>query len=319
MASRTTKKGSLSTNAIRENSFHLAYHRSLIGVPNRIRGRFSYRSGNDWPDTFHPKETSVEPYKPLSRSISGSVAIITGAASGMGRATAHLFASEGANVVVTDLDQNACDSVAQEIRSTGHHGNALPLSLDVSNEDQIKAVVENTVTEFGQLDIIVNNAGFAIPAEVGEDEYETSWSKSIEVMLSSHQRMTRAALPHLRKSKHARIVNVASTEGLGASPKNSPYVVAKHGVIGLTRGLAVDLGPEGITVNCICPGPIRTGITKAIPEEHKTIYAKRRVALKRYGIPEEVAHMTLNVCLPAMDFLTGAVIPVDGGMNIRNA
>lgn len=261
----------------------------------------------------------MEPYKALSRSIAGSVTIVTGAASGMGRATAHVFASEGAHVTVTDLDQLACERVVNEIRDEGHKGKALPLALDVSDNERIKLIVEKTVAEFGRLDIIVNNAGIAIPADVAEEEYEQAWSKSIDIMLTAHQRMTRAALPYLRKSEHPRIVNIASTEGLGASPKNSPYVVAKHGVIGLTRGLAVDLGSEGITVNCICPGPIRTGITQAIPEEHKTIFAKRRVALKRYGIPEEVAHMTLNVCLPAMDFLTGAVIPVDGGLNIRNA
>ena len=129
----------------------------------------------------------------------------------------------------------------------------------------------------------------------------------------------RAALPHLRKSDAARIVNIASTEGLGATPGDTPYVVAKTGVIGLTRGLAVDLGPEGITVNCICPGPIRTALTESIPEEHKTIFGKRRTALKRYGFPEEVAHMTVSLCLPAASYLTGAVIPVDGGLTIRNA
>ena len=86
-----------------------------------------------------------------------------------------------------------------------------------------------------------------------------------------------------------------------------------------TRGLAVDLGPEGITVNCICPGPIKTNMTAAIPEDHKTIYAKRRTALKRYGDPEEVAHMTLSLVLPAASFITGAVIPVDGGLMVRNA
>ena len=133
------------------------------------------------------------------------------------------------------------------------------------------------------------------------------------------QRLVRAALPHLRKSDAARIVNIASTEGLGATPGDTPYVVAKTGVIGLTRGLAVDLGPEGITVNCICPGPIRTALTDAIPEEHKTIFGKRRTALKRYGFPEEVAHITVSLCLPASSYLTGAVIPVDGGLTIRNA
>ena len=131
--------------------------------------------------------------------------------------------------------------------------------------------------------------------------------------------MVRAALPHLRKSDAARIVNIASTEGLGATPGDSPYAVAKTGVIGLTRALAVDLGPEGITVNCICPGPIRTALTDAIPDEHKTIFAKRRTALKRYGFPEEVAHITFSLCIPAASYITGAIIPVDGGLMIRNA
>ena len=99
----------------------------------------------------------------------------------------------------------------------------------------------------------------------------------------------------------------------------SPYSAAKTGVTGLTRSLAVELGPEGITVNCICPGPIRTGMTAAIPDDHKTIYAKRRTALKRYGDPEEVAQITVSLCLPAASFITGAVIPVDGGLMARNA
>ncbi|MEO9600117.1 SDR family NAD(P)-dependent oxidoreductase [Parasphingorhabdus sp.] len=261
----------------------------------------------------------MEPYQPLSRSIAGKVAIVTGAASGMGRATAHLFASEGAHVAVTDLDQAKCDAVVQEITAAGYDGSANGWALDVSNPDVIKAVVGEIARSSGGIDILVNNAGFAIPADIAEESYENSWGPTLDVMLSGHQRMIRAALPHLRKADHPRIVNVASTEGLGGSPGNSPYVAAKHGVIGLTRGLAVDLGRDGITVNCICPGPIRTGITDAIPEEHKTIYAKRRVPLRRYAIPEEVAHMTLSCVLPSASFLTGAVIPVDGGLTIKNA
>ena len=232
----------------------------------------------------------MEPYKDLSRSIFGHTALITGAASGMGRATAHLFASEYANVVITDLDQAKCDEVADEIAKADLPGTPLPLALDVTDLNGIENVIASTVKVFGGLDIIVNNAGFA-----------------------------RHAMPHLKKSAHPRIVNIASTEGLGATPGNSPYVAAKHGVIGLTRGMAVDLGREGITVNCVCPGPIRTGITEAIPEEHKEIYANRRVPLRRYGFPEEVAHMTLSLVLPSASFVTGAVIPVDGGMSIKNA
>jgi 3-oxoacyl-[acyl-carrier protein] reductase len=131
--------------------------------------------------------------------------------------------------------------------------------------------------------------------------------------------MVRACLPFLRQSDAPRIVNIASTEGLGATSGDTPYVAAKTGVIGLTRGLAVDLGPEGITVNCICPGPIRTAMTDAVAEEHKVIFAKRRTALRRYGEPEEVAHITLSLVLPAASYITGAAIPVDGGLMARNA
>ena len=139
------------------------------------------------------------------------------------------------------------------------------------------------------------------------------------VMVTAHQRMVRAALPWLRQSNAARIVNIASTEGLGATPGDTPYVAAKSGVVGLTRGLAVDLGRDGITVNCICPGPIRTGMTDKVPDEDKAVFAKRRTALRRYGEPEEVAHMTLSLVLPAASYITGAIIPVDGGLMARNA
>ena len=261
----------------------------------------------------------MEPYKDLSRSIAGHTALVTGAASGMGRATAHLFAQQGANVAVTDLDQDKCDAVTGEIADAGHPGKALAMALDVTDLAAIESVIAATAEEFGGLDIVVNNAGFARHAMIEDEHYPEVWGASLEAMLTAHQRSIRAAMPHLRQSKHPRIVNIASTEGLGATPGNSPYVAAKHGVIGLTRGMAVDLGRDGITCNCVCPGPIRTGITDAIPEEHKTIYAKRRVPLRRYGFPEEVAQMTLNLALPASSFVTGAVIPVDGGMSIKNA
>lgn len=172
---------------------------------------------------------------------------------------------------------------------------------------------------FGGLDILVNNAGLATFHGIGEPEYEKTWTLALDVMLTAHMRFVRAALPALKKSGEGRVVNVASTEGFGATPGNSPYVAAKHGVIGLTRALAVELGREGVTVNCICPGPIRTGITAEIPDEHKEIFAKRRVPLRRYGFPEEVAHVTLSVVLPASSYLNGVAIPVDGGMLVKNA
>ncbi|MDG5751038.1 SDR family NAD(P)-dependent oxidoreductase [Qipengyuania sp. XHP0211] len=249
-----------------------------------------------------------------SRSIAGRVAIITGAASGMGAATARLFAAEGARVAVTDLDQAACEAVAAEC---GEHARAY--ALDVSEKDAIAQVVATIAEDFGGIDILVNNAGVSSFCPLDDEAYEDVWHRALAVMLTAHQRMVRAALPHLRRSDAARIVNIASTEGLGATPGDTPYVAAKTGVTGLTRGLAVDLGPEGITVNCICPGPIRTAMTDAVPDEHKVIFAKRRTALRRYGDPEEVAHMTLSLVLPAASYITGAVIPVDGGLMARNA
>lgn len=251
----------------------------------------------------------------LSRSIAGRVAIVTGAASGMGRATALLLASEGAKVAVTDLDLAACEAVAAEAGA-----NAKAFALDVADGEAIKATVAAIASHFGGIDILINNAGVSSFAALdAEDEYEAIWHRALAVMLTAHQRMVRAALPWLRQSDAARIVNIASTEGLGATPGDTPYVAAKTGVTGLTRGLAVDLGKEGITVNCICPGPIRTGMTDKVPDEDKAIFAKRRTALRRYGEPEEVAHVTLSLVLPAASYITGAVIPVDGGLMARNA
>jgi 3-oxoacyl-[acyl-carrier protein] reductase len=256
-------------------------------------------------------------FKQLSRSVQGLTALVTGAASGMGRATARVFAAEGANVALTDFNLEGAQAVAEEIAANG--GSAKAWRLDVANRDEIGNVVNDVAGHFGGLDIVVNNAGISVRVAIDDDGYEEAWAKGIAVMLTAHPRIIRAALPHLRKSKSPRIVNIASTEALGATALHSPYSAAKAGVTGLTRSLAVELGRDGITVNCICPGPIRTAITDRISEEHKTIYAKRRTALGRYGDAEEVAHMTLSLCLPAASFLTGAVIPVDGGLMARNA
>jgi len=252
-----------------------------------------------------------------SRSVAGSTVLVTGAASGMGRATAQVFAQEGANVAVTDYSEDGAKAVAEGIAAAG--GTAQAWRLDVSDSLQINAVTQAIADHFGGLDIVVNNAGVSGFSPVDDDGYEDVWGRSLSVLLTAHQRVIRAALPFLRKSASPRIVNIASTEALGATARNSPYAAAKAGVTGLTRALAVELGPEGITVNCICPGPILTAMTNRYPQNEREIYAKRRTALRRYGAPEEVAHMTLSLCLPAASFLTGAVIPVDGGLMARNA
>lgn len=251
-----------------------------------------------------------------NRSVAGKVVLVTGAASGMGRATAHLFADEGAKVAVTDLGEARVHAVVDEIKGAG--GTAEGWVLDVSRQDDVDRVVAEIVSTFGGLDCLVNNAGMVASGPVDGDAYLDDWQRTLDVDLTAHVLTIRAALPHLKVSGEGRIVNIASTEGSGATKYNSAYVAAKTGVIGLTRALAMELGEFGITVNCVQPGPIHTGMTAVIPDEAKTKFARRRVPLRRYGSPEEVAQMTLNFCLPAMSYCTGTNIAVDGGLLIQN-
>ncbi len=259
----------------------------------------------------------MDPVPHLSRSVAGKIVLITGAASGMGRATAHVFAREGARVAVTDVRLEDADAVASEIRAEG--GEARAWAFDVGDADTIARLIPEIADHFGGLDVVVNNAGVSGFRKIDDPGYDQEWDRMVPVLLTAHQRIIRAALPFLRRSQSPRIVNIASTEALGATALDSIYAAAKAGVTGLTRALAVELGRDGITVNCICPGPIRTGMTAAIPDEHKVIFAKRRTAMGRYGDPIEVAHITLSLCLPAASYLTGVTIPVDGGLMARNA
>ena len=254
----------------------------------------------------------------LSRSVAGKVVLVTGAGSGMGRATAEVFAAEGALVALTDLPGSPIEEIAAALRARGYQARAWV--LDVSDAAAIRTVVPAVAAVFGGLDVLVNNAGVSSFCPIDDDaHYELVWDRAVSVLLTAHQRMIRAALPFLRRSSSPRIVNIASTEALGATARNSPYAAAKAGVTGLTRALAVELGKEGITVNAICPGPIATGMTAQVSEADKAVYAQRRTALRRYGLPEEVAHMTLSLCLPAASYITGVTIPVDGGLMARNA
>jgi 3-oxoacyl-[acyl-carrier protein] reductase len=252
----------------------------------------------------------------LSRSIAGKVAIVTGAASGMGRATAHLFADEGAKVAVVDLNADGVATVEREITEAG--ATAAGWAVDVSDTAALKRLVDEVVARFGGIDILVNNAGVSLPAAVDSDDFDAAWTRTIAVNLTAHVQLIRACLPHLKANGSGRIVNIASTEGLGATAYISPYTASKHGVIGLTRALAVELGAQGVTVNCVCPGPIHTGMTAPIPDDAKRKFARRRVPLRRYGEPEEVAHATLSLVLPAASYINGAFLVADGGMTIQN-
>lgn len=256
----------------------------------------------------------------LSRSVRGRCAVVTGAASGMGRATAHLFADEGARVIVADLDQDRVDAVVAEIQAVHGPDAVLGVACDVAVADQLAALVARTVEWAGRLDIVVNNAGISVVNDCTqpEDEFESVWARTLDVNLTAHARLVRYALPHLLDSDSARVVNIASTESVMAMSGLLSYAASKAGVAGLTRSLAVELGPRGVTVNCILPGPIETGMTERFAADKKEAYARRRVPVGRYGLPEEVAQMTLSLCLPAARYVNGATVPVDGGLTIKH-
>jgi 3-oxoacyl-[acyl-carrier protein] reductase len=252
----------------------------------------------------------------LDRSVSGLAVLVTGAGSGIGRACAELFAREGASVGVTDYGLDRAQAVVDQIVTEG--GNARAWRLDVADGQEIATKVAELASAFGRLDIVVNNAGVPASARLTDVDYEDIWDRTVSINLTAHQRVVRAALPFLKQSPCARIVNIASTEGLAAQANVSPYVATKTGVVGLTRAMAVELGRDGITANCICPGPIDSDMTSDISPEDKRRFARRRTAIGRYGIPEEIADMVLNFSLPSSAFLTGVALAVDGGIMARS-
>jgi 3-oxoacyl-[acyl-carrier protein] reductase len=249
------------------------------------------------------------------RSLQGAVALVTGAASGMGAATAQALAGEGARVAVTDIDLAGARAVA---RDCGPH--ALALAMDVGDTRSIAQTVA-ALADWGggRLDALVNNAGIAGFAPLDDPGYEALWERIMRVNATGEMRVVRACLPLLRRSAHPRIVNIASTEALGATALDSAYCAAKAAVTGLTRALAVELGREGITVNCVCPGPIATAMTEGIDPSDRDSYARRRTAMRRYGRPEEVAFITVSLLMPGASYISGTTIPVDGGLMARNA
>lgn len=251
----------------------------------------------------------------LSRSITGRTAIVTGAGSGMGRATASLLVSEGASVVAVDINEGGLGELAADL---GTDANLVVCAVDLAASSAAAEVHQRANDAFGPVDIIVNAAGVSFPVELSDEAFDDAWRTTFAVNVDAPAQLVRACIDDLARNGDGRVVNIASTEGLAATAPMAPYTASKHAVVGLTKSLAVELGPRGVTVNCICPGPVNTGMTAGIKDEHKEIYARRRTALRRYGEPEEVAHMIYSLVLPAASFTTGAVLTVDGGLSIRS-
>lgn len=253
----------------------------------------------------------------LSRSLEGARVVVTGAASGMGRATAHLFSDEGAKVVVADWNAEGVSQVVEEILAVHGPGTAVGMRVDVSSQADRAALVQRCVDEFGGLDVLVNNAGISRVTSVFSppEQFTANWEQTLAVNLTAHAELIRLALPHLTAAPNGgRVINIASTEAFVATGGLSAYTASKHGVIGLTKSFAVELGKHDVTVNAVCPGPIDTGMTASVTPDRREKYVRIKVPLRRYGDPEEVAHMTVSVAMPAMRYMTGSVIRVDGGL-----
>ena len=244
-------------------------------------------------------------------------AVITGAAQGLGRVTAETLVEAGFAVMLLDLQP--LDAIVTELRAKGHtaHG----LSGDIADEAFVQQAAAEVALTMGSAEVLVNNAGISVGSSVfaEDDDFLTAWDNTLAVNVSAQAHFIRLVVPYMRSANIAgRIINIASTEAIVATPGLAAYTAAKHGVVGLTKSMATQLGRYGITVNAVCPGPINTNMTADIPTDAKAKYAHRKVPLKRYGEPEEVAHMTLNLAMPASSFVNGAVVVVDGGMTIQH-
>jgi NAD(P)-dependent dehydrogenase (short-subunit alcohol dehydrogenase family) len=247
--------------------------------------------------------------------LSGKVALITGAASGIGRATALLFAREGAAIALADLNADAGQRVADEIAHAG--GRAFFEPVDVTRAADCGRVVERTLRELGKIDILFNNAGIIRRATV-LDLSEEDWDRVMAVNVKAIYLLSREVIPHMQKAGGGTIVNTASGWGLAGGAKAAVYCASKGAVVLLTKAMAIDHGPQNIRVNCICPGDTETGMlheeARQLAEENSRFLAESaKRPLGRVGTPEEIAQATLYLASDASSFVTGTALVVDGG------
>ncbi|GGA28870.1 SDR family NAD(P)-dependent oxidoreductase [Paenibacillus physcomitrellae] len=252
--------------------------------------------------------------------LQGKVAILTGAGSGIGETAAKLFADQGAHVVIVDWNETQAVRVADEInRKQPPNGRALAVKTDVSSEQQVKRLVQQTITAFGSIDILVNNAAVVLPKEL-EDISEDEWNRTVDVNLKSVFLMIKHCIPELRKHRGT-IVNLASLNGLMGQRQNPVYSATKGAVIAMTKALALDYAQDGVRVNCLCPAGVSTPLLEEWisrqPDPAETVQALKDMhPLGRSATPEEVAKAVLYLASDASAFITGVALPVDGGASL---
>jgi NAD(P)-dependent dehydrogenase (short-subunit alcohol dehydrogenase family) len=251
---------------------------------------------------------------PIAGQLSGKVALITGGASGIGRATALLFAREGASVVVADVNQEAGQRVVEEIVRAG--GSGFFEAVDVALAADCRRLVESTIRELGRIDILFNNAGIIRRATVIHLT-EENWDRVMAVNVKSIYLLSREVIPQMEKQGAGSIINTASGWGLAGGAKAAVYCASKGAVVLLTKAMAIDHGPR-IRVNCICPGDTDTGMLRAeaqqLGEDYQPFLSESaRRPLGRIGRPEEIAQAVLYLASEASSFVTGTALVVDGG------
>jgi NAD(P)-dependent dehydrogenase (short-subunit alcohol dehydrogenase family) len=245
--------------------------------------------------------------------VAGKVALVTGASSGIGRATALAFAREGAKVVVADVTVEGGEETVALVKKSG--GEAIFVKTDVAKAAEVEALINTAVATYGRLDCAHNNAGIAGKSKTVVDDTEDNWDRILTINLKGVWWCMKYEIAQMLKQGGGAIVNTASDAGLIGVRRGGAYVASKHGVVGLTKTAALEYAKAGIRVNCVCPGPIDTPMLQGIGGRNQAVIERMVVAQPggRLGKPEEIAEAAVWLCSDAASFVTGLPMPVDGG------